>query len=272
MEHDADGQGVEAVSLVGLPSDAHSSFLAGAAEAPAAIRSALASEASHLWSELGADVARGLEDLGDLEVDDAFEAVEERLAALFAEGRRIVALGGDHAVTLPVLRALRRARREPFSVLHLDAHPDLYDDLDGDPLSHASPFARLLEEAPFARVVQVGIRSLNPHLREQIARFGVEVVEMREWERVHELEFDTPVYLSLDLDVLDPACAPGVSHWEPGGATTRQLLDLIHRLRAPLLAADVVELNPRRDPDGRTAALAARAVREIAGKMLLEGV
>ena len=87
------------------------------------------------------------------------------------------------------------------------------------------------------------------------------------WERAAGLSFEEPVYLSFDMDVLDPAFAPGVSHWEPGGASTRQVLDVIHGLDATVVGADVVELNPTRDPQGITAMAAARVLREIAGRM-----
>ena len=91
---------------------------------------------------------------------------------------------------------------------------------------------------------------------------------MREWERARELRFEEPLYVSFDLDVLDPAFAPGVSHWEPGGASTRQVLDLLHGLQAVVVGADVVELNPARDPSGVSAAVAARVARELAGRLL----
>ena len=261
-----------AVTLVGVPSDANSSYMRGAARAPRRIREALFSESANLWTEDGRDLgAPGiLDDLGDLDLGPRggdFEALEERTQALLREGRRLIALGGDHSITYPLVRA-HRELRGPFAILHLDAHPDLYASFDDNPHSHASPFARICEEGLATRLVQVGLRTLTGHLREQVERFGVEVIEMRDWERVGELSFDEPVYLSVDLDVLDPAFAPGVSHWEPGGASTRQVLDLIAGLDTELVGADVVELNPRRDPLGITAMVAGRIVREIAGKMV----
>jgi arginase len=116
--------------------------------------------------------------------------------------------------------------------------------------------------------VQVGIRTINAHQKEQIARFGAEVVEMRSFREGLDFAFETPVYVSFDLDGLDPAHAPGVAHREPGGLSTRQALDVIHRIGAPIVGADVVEFNPAMDATGVTATLCAKLVKEIAGQML----
>lgn len=265
----------EPLALVGVPSDLHSSYLRGAARAPSAIRAALRCESANAWSECGLDLgAEGvLFDAGDLEraaADDDFDAIEREVGALWERGASVIGLGGDHAVTGPLVRAAR-PHFERLSVLHFDAHPDTYDDFEGDPRSHASPFARLCEAGAIDRLVQVGIRTANDHLREQARRFGIEVIEMRHWERTAELRFEGPLYVSFDLDVLDPAHAPGVSHWEPGGASTRQVLDLLHRLGdagADVVGGDVVELNPERDPSGRSAMVAARVARELAARAL----
>jgi arginase family enzyme len=151
----------------------------------------------------------------------------------------------------------------PVQILHFDAHPDLYDQLGGNPRSHASPFARILEAGLASRLVQVGIRTLNRHQREQAKRFGVEILEMREFRPAAVPLLRGPLYVSLDLDGLDPAHAPGVSHPEPGGLTVRELLQVLHTQSAPLAGADVVELNPSRDPHGLTATVAAKLVREL---------
>lgn len=261
------------VVLLGIPYDASSSFQRGAAGAPAIIRQALRSDASNLWTEDGVDLgAEGvLGDAGDVEAgeeaEEAGRRIEEGVARLLDAGARPLVLGGDHSVTYPILRAVRR-HYPRLSVLHFDAHPDLYHDFGGDRLSHASPFARVMEEGLADRLVQVGIRTLNGHQRAQAERFGVEIVEMRDWSAGWRPELDGPVYVSLDLDVLDPAFAPGVSHREPGGASTRQLLHAIQSIRAPLVGADLVELNPRNDPVGITAPVCAKLVKELAGRMI----
>ena len=109
---------------------------------------------------------------------------------------------------------------------------------------------------------------MNGHQREQAQRFGVEVLEMKDFERWPKLEFDRPLYLSFDMDVLDPAFAPGVSHWEPGGLSVREVVWVLQSMRGSVVGADVVEYNPVRDEDGRTAMVCAKVVKEIAAKML----
>jgi len=126
-----------------------------------------------------------------------------------------------------------------------------------------------MEEGLAKRLVQVGIRSVNDHLMQQIERFDVELHAMHNFDpsRVPVL-FDGPTYISFDLDGLDPAFAPGVSHHEPGGLTVRQSLNIIQNLRAECVGADVVELNPRRDINDMTAMVAAKLVRELCSKLL----
>ena len=118
------------------------------------------------------------------------------------------------------------------------------------------------------RLVQVGIRTVNLHQREQAERFGVEIVEMKDWKPELTFEFDSPLYVSLDMDVLDPAFAPGVSHHEPGGLSTRDVIAIIQSLNQPVIGADIVEVNPRRDYEGITAVAAAKLVKEVAAKIL----
>jgi arginase family enzyme len=156
-----------------------------------------------------------------------------------------------------------------LTILHIDAHADLYDSFEGDRYSHACPFARIMEEGLAARLVQVGIRTMTRHQREQADRFQVEVIDMRRWETgVRPLIGPSEtVYLSLDMDGIDPAFAPGVSHPEPGGLTVREVVSLIQQLDAPLVAADVVECNPEVDPSGITSYVAAKLVKEIAAAM-----
>ncbi len=260
------------VTLLGVPNDENSSFLRGAAEAPPAIRRALYSPSSNLSTESGLDLGPGghgtrLHDAGDLPLGVAFERIEEAVSEILDRGERALCLGGDHAIAYPVLKAYG-ARYQRLNLLQLDAHPDLYDQLDGNRLSHACPFARVMEDGLAARLVQVGIRTLNPHQRRQAERFGVEIHEMKSWRPGSVLTFDGPLYLSLDLDVLDPAFAPGVSHHEPGGLSVREVITLIQSLEAPLVGADLVELNPSRDPTGVTAMVAAKLLKEIVARML----
>jgi arginase family enzyme len=165
-------------------------------------------------------------------------------------------------VTYPVLRAIH-AERGPVDILHFDAHPDLYDDYQGNKRSHASPFARIMEQGLARRLVQVGIRTLERRQRAQVERFGVEIVPMRTFSPYAVPILEGPMYVSIDLDGLDPSVAPGVSHHEPGGLTVRDILNVLHAQRAPLVGADIVELNPDRDINGMTATVAAKLVREL---------
>jgi agmatinase len=260
------------VGIIGVPTDENSSFMQGAALAPARIREALHAGAMNLSAENGIDLGSDSrwQDLGDLVLDrgaTARQQIQATVASLLEHGIRVLSLGGDHAITYPIMRAYA-ARYDHLNILQLDAHPDLYQEYAGNRYSHACPFARIMEENLAARLVQVGIRTINPHLHAQIKRFGVEIVEMRGWRRDLELGFDGPLYISLDLDVLDPAFAPGVSHHEPGGMSTREVIGLIQGLEVPIIGADIVELNPKRDPLGITAMAGAKLLKEIVACML----
>jgi arginase len=194
------------------------------------------------------------------------EAAVKRIAE---SGRLPLILGGDHSITYPVLRGFREFHPR-LTILHFDAHGDLHDEFQGDRYSHACPFARIMEERLADRLVQVGIRSLTGHQRDQARRFGVEVIEMKDWRDGTRFDSDSPVYLSFDLDVIEPGLAPGISHREPGGLSVRQALAIIQTLGAPLVGADFVEFNPAADRTGVSAAVSAKVVKELAARMLLE--
>ena len=128
-----------------------------------------------------------------------------------------------------------------------------------------------MEEGLADRLVSVGIRTRNQHQREQAQKFGVETICAGEDPGEILKTLAPPLYFSLDLDVLDPAFAPGVSHHEPGGLTTREVLDILHALTCPLIGADIVELNPDRDLNGMTAMVAAKLLKEIVAQILGDG-
>jgi agmatinase len=260
--------------LIGLPYDASSSFLRGAAEAPAPIREALWSPQGNPWTEIGEDISTsdGLSDHGDLDLSDeagARATIEAGVAAVYTAGHRPIALGGDHSVTYPILRAVARVHPD-VTILHIDAHADLYDVFEGDRFSHACPFARIMEERLASRLVQVGLRTITPHQRDQMQRFEADVLDMRRWGRGDRPSTGGAVYVSIDLDGLDPAFAPGVSHREPGGLSVRDAIDLVHAIPGPIVGADVVEYNPRQDMHGVTASVAAKIVKELAGRMMAD--
>ncbi len=258
-------------TLVGLPFDAKSSYLRGAAAGPAAIRAALWSASTNLWSESLRDLGApgGLRDAGDVIISEAnfVENIERAVRGVIDAGDRVIALGGDHSVSYPLLRATAGRDRE-LTILHFDAHADLYPEYEGDPYSHACPFFRIMEEGLATRLVQVGIRTLNHVQRTQADRFGVDVIDMRRWAAGDRPRVNGQVYLSIDMDVFDPGFAPGVSHREPGGLSPRDVLTVLQSLDAPIVGADIVELNPSRDPMNITAPIAAKLVKEIAAKML----
>lgn len=256
--------------LLGIPFDAQSSYLRGPGDAPSKIREALACDASNSWTELGVDIGvRGsYEDAGDLSFSEAtaFSTIENEVGKLLDDGKRPVLLGGDHSITFPIVKAF--ARKYPaLTIIHFDAHPDLYDEFEGNRLSHACPFARIMENGLARRLVQVGIRTATRHQREQAQRFGVEMIEMRGLPAYEKLKTSTPAYITFDMDVLDPAFAPGVSHREPGGMTVREAIAHLHAVEATIVGADIVEYNPVQDIGGVTATVAAKILKEILGKM-----
>jgi arginase len=255
-----------------VPWDVHSSFRQGAAGAPARIRQWFYSDAGNLCAENGLDLGgdRRWRDMGDLAMDNdnsALGVIEMAATTLLEKGMRLVSMGGDHAVTYPLVRAYA-AQYPELHILQLDAHPDLYDSLLDNPHSHACPFARIMEEKQVAGLTQVGIRAATIHQRQQAERFGVRMVEMRHFRPDQLPEIDAPVYLSLDLDVLDPAHAPGVSHPEPGGLSTRDVIGIVQRLSGNLVGADIVEYNPACDPNDLTARVAAKLTKEVIAAML----
>ena len=261
-----------APTLLGVPLDENSSYKRGAAGAPALIRDALHCDASNMWSELGVDVgAEGAyEDAGNLDLPekDAFPAIEQAVDALLEKRQRPICLGGDHSITYPIVRAFAK-RFKDLTIIHFDAHPDLYDDFQGNKHSHASPFARIMEEKLAKRLIQVGIRTMNAAQKKQVARFGVEVFGIGHKRALEEVKTWCPVYVSFDLDVLDPAFAPGVSHREPGGMSVRELLEHLHSITATIVGADIVEYNPSRDISDLTATVAGKILKELMGKMLM---
>jgi|SRR5579862_2586238 len=267
------------VSILGIPLDVNSSYLRGAAQAPAKIREALACDASNGWSESGVHVgaAGAYADADDLRLSNShsacaedFAEIESAIGQLLDNDRLPVLLGGDHSVTYPIMKAFAR-RYKNLCIVHFDAHSDLYDEFEGSRVSHACPFARIMEEGLAARLVQIGIRTLNRHQREQAEKFGVEIVQMAGLPAYDRLKISGPVYISFDMDVLDPAFAPGVSHREPGGMSVREAIAHLHAVAGEIVGADLVEYNPAQDISGVTATVAAKVLKEILGKIIAQG-
>ncbi len=257
------------LKLIGIPFDAHSSFLQGPALAPDRIRQTLHNGAGNYWTENTFNPIENpaFVDIGNLVFEDYFD-IKDKMAEVLADGSKTLTLGGDHSITYPIIQAFSQVY-DDFEILQIDAHGDLYDEFEGNKYSHACPFARIMEEKLVSKLTQVGIRTYNPHQRKQIVRFGVEVVEAKDYDtKIGSLKFEKPLYISLDLDGLDPAFAPGVSHHEAGGLTSREVIRLIQQIDVPIIGADIVEYNPHRDLSDMTAALAAKLLKEIAEKMI----
>ena len=262
------------LAVIGVPFDEKSSYLRGAAKGPVAIRAASTEAMINPCTELGIDLALDtvLVDLGDISIKGGFfrlaARLEEKIIEIINAKAVPFVLGGDHSISYPVVKAFAK-KIKPLDILHFDAHPDMYDEYNGDLYSHACPFARILEEGLARHIVQVGIRAANPAQRKKAEKFGVKWIEMKDLLEKTSLEFSNPLYISFDIDALDPAFAPGVSHCEPGGLSTRQVINMIHKLNAEIVGMDVVEVNPDKDISGITASAAVKIAMEVMGKVVL---
>ncbi len=262
-------------AIIGVPFDEKSCYLKGAAKGPPAIRDASTGKAINPWTELGVNLEEEtiLVDLGDMDVggeaSEIFTKIEEGIFKILKKEAVPIILGGDHSISYPAAKAFSR-KFKSLDILHFDAHPDLYEELYGDRYSHACPFARIVEEGLAQNLVQVGIRAATGQQRSKAAEHGVRTIWMKDLKEIPCLEFSNPLYISFDMDALDPAFAPGVSHHEAGGLSTRQVISLIHALKAKIVGLDVVELNPERDPSGITAAAAVKIIKEVVGTIIFK--
>lgn len=262
-------------ALIGVPYDEKESYLKGPRKAPQAIREASSSLILNAWTELGVNLEEETKfvDLGDLPLTGDYEDLSLKVSAkieeVAAKGAVPVVLGGDHSISLPVARGLARVY-DSLAILHFDAHPDLYFELYGDKYSHACPFYRILEEGLASELTQVGIRAATGEHHQYARQFNVRMIEMKDLDGIEGLQFNRPLYISFDIDVLDPAFAPGVSHPEPGGMSTRQAINLIQQLQARIVGLDLVEVNPDRDLLGITSSAAVKIIMEIIGKAVWE--
>ena len=257
------------VALVGIPFDKKSSFLSGAAEGPSEIRRVLHDGSSNFWTETGMELKDEVHytDTGDILVDEYLIDIESGMDERLRKHDKVISLGGDHSIAYPIIRSV--AKKYPdLNILQLDAHTDLYDNFEDDKFSHACPFYRIMEEKLALRLTQVGIRTIPEAHREFASKSPIDIFTMRDWAAGKRPFLKGPLYISLDLDVFDPGFVPGVSHHEPGGMSPREILELILDINVPIVGADIVELNPKRDHEGMTAMVGAKFLKEIMGKMI----
>jgi len=204
-------------------------------------------------------------DLGDIEgksFEDIVSSVEGRISSIY-RGQKFLFLGGDHSITYATFRGLRKASGQEFGLVYFDAHPDCYEIYDGNPYSHACTVRRLVEEGYVKDVVMIGIRAATRQQMEFAREKGMKIFSVDE---IDEIDSMGRAYISFDIDVLDPAFAPGSSNPEPGGLSTRELIRLIKKLDLDLIAFDIVEVNPEFDHSGITCFAAAKIIREVLGK------
>ena len=228
------------VIIQGIQFDEKSSYQHGPRLAPPLIREALHSGSSNMYAEDLTSIESPLiEDKGDFDIADYWD-IERITQEHLNRGAKIFTLGGDHSITYPIIKA-HSQKYSKLDILQIDAHCDLYDSFEGDKHSHACPFARIMESGLAVRLVQVGIRTLNTHQAEQAERFNVDIHQMKDLDLSRIPKFENPLYISLDMDGFDPAFAPGVSHHEPGGLSSREVINLIQGIDTEVIGADIVE-------------------------------
>lgn len=270
------------IAIVGVPFDAGVTYRPGARFGPIAVRTASRLLRSY---HPGLDVepfrSAQVVDVGDIAVtpfsiSEAVTQIETAARSILADSQHLVAIGGDHTIALPLLRAVHE-RSGPVAVVHFDAHLDTWDTYFGADITHGTPFRRAAEEGLLVadRSVHVGTRGplFTPQDLVDDTRLGFGVVTSMDLEtehidgvvrRIHERVGDAPIYVSIDIDVLDPAAAPGTGTPEPGGLTSRELLGILRGLAdLPIIAADVVEVAPAYDHAEVTATAAAHVTYEL---------
>jgi len=256
-------------ALFGCPLDLTSTYRKGTGEAPQQIR--LASDSIETYSPLlDRDLSdTPFSDLGDLElsglsIEAALEKIRETAARILENGAKPCCIGGEHTLTFPIVQAVKVAYPE-ILILHIDAHSDLRDSYEGSSTNHATVMKLVSDLVGSDRLVQLGIRAGTRKEFDWMHETGT----LMQWTRGYQKEFRRriavlPVYLSLDLDVLDPSCLPGTGNPESGGWFYEDIEILFRILdRINLVATDIVELNPTLDQSGASSIISAKIIREI---------
>jgi agmatinase len=271
------------VGVIGVPYDMTSSYMPGSRFGPDAIRRAADSERSHSYplslarkDAIDEPLMKSitLEDVGDLEVmlrlpEAAAIDISEACAKLAPRGSRLLFLGGDHFITYPILKGLKRGRPGRYGLVHLDAHADLYSDMGGYQLSHSTGVRRIVdgELVSIDNIAAYDLRTALPDQREEITGTKAPILSEDEFKnRLKEIGKRVDyLYISVDMDVLSPQIAPGVSHPESGGLSMVDLMKLLIFIfeTGKVRFADIVELNPLVDPTGITAIAARDILKEL---------
>lgn len=275
-------------AIIGVPSDAGASFRTGQREGPAAIRkiSALLRHHNPILNISPYDFLSGI-DYGDLPVvpgyiEEGYKRIEEGLIPVLEAGIVPILLGGDHAITLPELRAIKKIHGR-VSLIHFDSHSDTVDEYFGKPYNHGTPFKRAVEENLLLvdNSIQVGLRgSIYSHKHLDIPKdLGFEVITTQEIrgigikeviDRIYNRIKETKVFVSFDIDFVDPAFAPGTGTPEVGGFTSSEAMDLVRGLKGlNFVGFDLVEVLPAYDPSEITALLAANIIYEFISLLAL---
>jgi agmatinase len=272
------------VAIVGVPFDGGTTFRPGARFGPAAIRAgSRLMRGYHPGLDVEPFATQQVADAGDIactpfDIAEAITQIEAGARVLLDDGRHVIALGGDHTIALPLLRAVH-ARHGPLALIHFDAHLDTWDTYFGAAYTHGTPFRRAHEEGLLAsdRCAHVGIRGPLFSAQDLVddAAFGFTIVGSFDYlersvasiaDELRTRAGDLPVYVSIDVDVMDPAHAPGTGTPEAGGMTSRELLATLRALQGlDLVAADVVEVAPAYDHAEITSIAAANVVYELLG-------
>lgn len=268
------------IVVYGIPYDGGVSFRSGAADAPREIRKITFSISP--TTEDFEIINPKILDLGDIQASSRealFQSVEDRAAALVAEKKFFTFLGGDHSVSIPIMRGIDRAIGGEFGIVHIDAHFDLCDEMDQDRFSHGCVERRALELGHIRsaeNVYFVGVRSSEACESEFIRYTPINVIGARELRtigvkealsRIRErMRVFEAVYLTIDIDALDPAFAPGTGTPQFGGLDARELLDLLRGLmKLPVIGFDLVEVSPPLDPSAITLFAARKILTECWG-------
>jgi len=268
--------------VLGLCWDKSSSFRFGSAKAPKVIRRYTTSKLYNPYAESGVNIKEKwrIYDFGDLKPENFLDIepmVREKIEKL-SNVKLFMFLGGDHSITYPIMKALKTVVGGEWGLVYFDSHPDLYEVYEGNLYSHACTVRRIIEDeiVNSKNIVQVGIRASTKEQLEYAKKNGITIISTAEVykmkakkvaEGIKRVVSNTDnVYVSFDVDVLDPAYAPGVGNPEGAGITTRQLVDVIHGLEGiSIRAFDVVEANPEYDSMHITFYGVVKVVRELLG-------